>query len=107
MASRRGNTAAMNGYNARRRAYFLADKPDNRSDAEPDDSYGYNTKNTLVTLGKTNGAKAAKKTGKIVLTEGERDKLVERFKEEYQAGWNKDRDNQEEAYRDLRLIGDD
>ena len=35
------------------------------------------------------------------------DELIERFKAEYEAGWNKDRDNQDEAYRDLRLIGDD
>jgi Phage P22-like portal protein len=40
-------------------------------------------------------------------SEDENDKLIERFKDEYEAGWNKDHDNQEEAYKDLRLIGDD
>src|SRR5258706_4563083 len=106
MAKRSSSNAAMNGYNGRRRSYFLADKPepDAEPDSEPDDAYS-TRKNTLGALGKTNGAKAAKKTAK--LTEAERDKLVKRFKEEYEAGWNKDRDNQEEAYRDLRLIGDD
>src|SRR5258706_6765588 len=107
MAQRRANNAVMNGYNGRRRSYFLADKPepDAESDSEPDDAYS-TRKNTLGALGKTNGTKA-KKPAKVVLTEAQRDKLIERFKDEYQAGWNKDRDNQEEAYRDLRLIGDD
>src|SRR5882672_11332268 len=105
MAKRNGNAAAMNGYNGRRRAYFLADKPE--PDAEPDASGGASVNGKpLGALGTANGAQA-KKTAKAVLTETQRDKLVERFKEEYQAGWNKDRDNQEEAYRDLRLIGDD
>src|SRR5258707_5264613 len=105
MAQRRANNSAMNGYNGRRRAYFLAYKP--VPDAEPDapNDASVNGK-PLGALGKANGAKA-KKPAKAILTESERDKLVERFKEEYQAGWNKDRDNQEEAYRDLRLIGDD
>ena len=40
-------------------------------------------------------------------TDPAQDKLVQRFQAEYQAGWEKDRENQEEAYRDLRLIGDD
>src|SRR5258707_1488927 len=105
MAQRRANNSAMNGYNGRRRAYFLADKP--VPDAEPDapNDASVNGK-PLGALGKANGAKA-KKPAKAVLTEAQRDELVQRFKDEYQAGWNKDRDNQEEAYRDLRLIGDD
>jgi len=112
MAQRRGNLTAMNGYNARRRSSFVADQPD--PDPDPDtelnDSYGTYTKaNPLGTLGKSNGAGYGTKSDKkaVKLTEAQRDELVERFKEEYQAGWNKDRNNQEEAYRDLRLIGDD
>lgn len=56
---------------------------------EPSASYGDSTKPTKTE------------------TKADTDGLVERFKEEYDAGWQKDRDNQEEAYRDLRLIGDD
>ena len=37
MAQRRANNAAMNGYNGRRRAYFLADKPE--PEAEPNDVF--------------------------------------------------------------------
>src|SRR6266849_9987587 len=113
MANRRGNISAMNGYNGRRRAYFLADKPeiDSDPDAEMENAHGDGKKsNPLGALGKANGrayGSKPKKSAEVVLTEAERDKLVERFKDEYQAGWNKDRDNQEEAYRDLSLIGDD
>src|SRR5712672_2281610 len=119
MAKRSSNTSAMNGYNGRRRAYFLADKPE--VDAEPDgDLPAVNSASNGSHLrfaprgalgnGKSNGTAYGakpKKPAKVVLTEAQLDKLIERFKDEYQAGWNKDRDNQEEAYRDLRLIGDD
>ena len=47
------------------------------------------------------------KTRKTGDSKAKTDELIERFKAEYEAGWNKDRDNQDEAYRDLRLIGDD
>src|SRR5258706_1665737 len=116
----------MHGEASRRRSYFLAAKHDpdagfdapngaTYSDAEPNVTNGTKA-NTLGALGNPsrrpqgNGATygaAAKKPPKVVLTEAQRDELVQRFKDEYQAGWNKDRDNQEEAYRDLRLIGDD
>src|SRR6266478_2317171 len=101
MAQRRGNLTAMNGYNGRRRAYFLADKPDPDPDpdAEMENVYdGGSAGKWLASLGKNNGAGYGTKSDKkaVKLTEAQRDKLVERFKEEYQAGWNKDRNNQEE-----------
>jgi len=34
------------------------------------------------------------------------DDIVRRFREEYEAGYNKDRDNQDQAYKDLKFIAD-
>jgi hypothetical protein len=91
----RGNAAATNGY-APKRPYFIADPKaeeagETQADAEPDDT-------KLGDLGQDK----RRKGGNV-----NKDDLIKRFQEEYEAGWNKDRDNQDEAYRDLRLIGDD
>jgi len=102
----------MNGEASRRRSYFLADKPEPDPDVEPAGAVPGGNGKPLGTLGngKANGSAygaEAKQPAKVKLTEAQLDKLIERMKDEYQAGWNKDRDNQEEAYRDLRMIGDD
>lgn len=57
---------------------------------------------SLAGIGKPSyGDSKTKKTGK------DDQDLHKRLLEQYEDGWNKDRDNQEEAYRDLRMIGDD
>jgi hypothetical protein len=93
----RGTAAATNGY-APKRPYFITDPKaeeagELQADAEPDEA-----ETKLGDLGQDK----RRKGGDV-----NKDDLIKRFQEEYEAGWNKDRDNQDEAYRDLRLIGDD
>jgi Phage P22-like portal protein len=60
-------------------------------------------------LGEMNGTSYGGNVGKKPTKDADKDnaKLIERMRAEYEGGWNKDRDNKEEAYRDLKLLGDD
>lgn len=94
----RGKNAATD-----KRAYFLADPAD-----KPTDDVEADVENESRELEGTDELEAKKdKKQAPALSEAKRAELVKRFQDEYEAGFNKDRDNQDEAYRDLRLVGDD